>query len=430
MYLFITLLIFLLTMSVVQPTIGVLDRGILPIEENSVALQFFVDIENESYESDCKVYSHCIKCCVAKLTGEDCDGIEAYGLNYDIVQPRDRISLLFVYPTIRAYNRMGHCDFGIDYNCVRKRRQRKRQVVVIPFDTRLYKSHFATNRNLMEVYKRKNPKYCRSIDQDPLNDCMPVNCDWYYHGNRPFYDKKRNICTEAPFCVSIAPDDDADEDGMPVTVYVPSANVCRNLKEPIAYEDVYAFKNGATISVTTPAYFKLQRKKLNPKSKLFGRLWISQSDNYATSCTKLIIQTLACAICVFAVILASCYFMRSCVSIASSSDSNHKLKKYFTRLKTSLKKKCQMRRESARVKDELLKEVICRDLPEKCRDNIRLCERMNRTVKWKRRYRMADLGSQVSLDTSVGDSEDGRDVSDTGGSEDDANETSKLLTSK
>lgn len=43
---------------------------------------------------------------------------------------------------------------------------------------------------------------CQSVDEDPWDSCLPVNCHVKYSGYRGFYSKLMNKCVEIPVCPS------------------------------------------------------------------------------------------------------------------------------------------------------------------------------------------------------------------------------------
>lgn len=48
----------------------------------------------------------------------------------------------------------------------------------------------------------EDSRSCDTIDQDPLNNCKPVNCDTHYNGHKPHFHPRLKRCVEAPSCVS------------------------------------------------------------------------------------------------------------------------------------------------------------------------------------------------------------------------------------
>lgn len=87
-----------------------------------------------------------------------------------------------------------------------------RDAIRINFDTRLKEKE-----KLPE-----NVKICTKLDEDPLNDCYPVDCEAFYNGKKSFYSQKVKRCEEIPPCIT----DMALE--IPNVIYDPNNNVCVN----------------------------------------------------------------------------------------------------------------------------------------------------------------------------------------------------------
>lgn len=65
-----------------------------------------------------------------------------------------------------------------------------RDTLNIHFDTRIQ------NKDKNEEDLRR----CKHRDQDPLNDCKPVNCETYYNGKKSYFDKHSKRCTKVALC--------------------------------------------------------------------------------------------------------------------------------------------------------------------------------------------------------------------------------------
>lgn len=75
-----------------------------------------------------------------------------------------------------------------------------RNEVKVKFDTRL-----SNKQQIVNIPRNVGP--CQNIDEDPMNDCNPVDCEVHYNGVKNFYSTKQRRCIEAPICVSSETDD-------------------------------------------------------------------------------------------------------------------------------------------------------------------------------------------------------------------------------
>ncbi|KAG7303127.1 hypothetical protein JYU34_013157 [Plutella xylostella] len=229
----------LLLIYEVDTNIRVLDSGVFNFDKDAVALQFYVDLENENRTHECDVSSWCKRCCLAapgeaggeasEAEGEACDAVDAAATSYDVIAPRARRSLAFAYPTAQPYDQRGFCDFMVDFTCDRYKRSRKRFALKVPFDTKLTRAD----------HPELSVAACESADQDALRECAPADCDLKYNGLKPFYDEESRRCRRAPECVGEGAGD------LPGAVYVPRSNACRRAERPLSFDDVYAMSRPA-----------------------------------------------------------------------------------------------------------------------------------------------------------------------------------------
>lgn len=393
--------------------INVLDKGVVPLEKNSVGIKFFINIANEDRIQNCKVHWWAKRCCLNDTEKTDCSVMKLFSRSTYNVKPKCRETIISVYPTIIQHDLVGYCDFLLISKCGRSIRN-DRRFVYIPFDTRTsiwLKSHLF--KSYINDEKRAE---CDSLDEDSLNECKPVFCDHKYAGARSFYAPRKKKCIPAPTCISVASKE------MPDLVYVPISNICRDLEYPLSVKDVYDINTGSYVTTEPPdVAFELRSNcsTLSENLKLLmdvmlGKVCINDSldkVDYSRCVTIAVLRmlgwiaftTLLLLCCVLIMWFfstdgrqseAGSYTVGSHWQSLMDCWSKKKMKSplsYFSLSQSSLT-------TNAKVKNDLLKEVMVRDIPMELRESVvNICGRMDTEVKWKQRYRRGDLGSQISL---------------------------------
>ncbi|XP_069358926.1 uncharacterized protein [Maniola hyperantus] len=400
----------LIKISILQvfAIISVVDKGISPLEKNSVGIKFFVDIVNENRTGTCKVYSRVKKCCLTDLNREDCGIMQAIGETIDVIKPRDRKTLEYIFPTLYPHDLVGYCEVLLNYRCLKNR---DRLHVNIPFDTKIINAR--RSYPLLKYYlSNTNSVACETLDQNSLSDCFPIDCDVKYAGQRSFYDEDINRCTKIPLCIG-----DIDKK-LPNVVYVPSINVCKNLENPLTAQDIYAITTG--LGTVVQSTKKEDNLKVELKSNcstisqnlhllkdlMYGKLCpCDKSDiNFEDGCKSAILSIVFCVISICALLLTFIVCVNTTVWVYiqwSKGNINDFIVRMRSKFKRTEKKGHLHARKSCvnnEVRNTLLREVMVRDIPLELRGSVvSLCARMEKEVRKKRRYRNEDIGSQISL---------------------------------
>lgn len=403
------LLIFYLIYDVIA-TINVLNKGVVPLEKNSVGMQFFIDIVNEDRIQNCKVHCWAKRCCLNDTEKTDCSVMKIFSGNTYNVTPKDRETIINVYPTLIQHDLVGYCEFSLNSKCGRSIRY-VRRFVYIPFDTRIsiwMKSHL-----LKHYMNDQKSAECDSLDEDSLNECKPVTCDHKYAGMRPFYNTRQKKCIPAKTCEGVTGKE------MPDLVYVPMSNICRDLENPLSVKDVYDINTGSYVTTEpTDVVFELcsNCSTLSENLKLltdlmFGKLCVNDDWNKVnySRCVKIAVLRMLGWLAVSTLLLLSCVLVmwfyttsrhHSEVSSYTVGASWPSLKDRWVTKKQTLGygNLSQTSLTNAKIRNELLKEVMIRDIPMELRESVvNICDRMDTEMKWKQRYRRKDLGSQISL---------------------------------
>lgn len=422
----------------VSAAISVLDKGIIPLQENSVGIQFFIDVVNEDRIQNCRVLCWAKRCCLNDTEKTDCSIMKIFSGFFFDVKPKARETIINVYPTIIQHDLVGYCDFVLDSKCGRSIRNIRRYVYV-PFDTR---TSIRMNYYLLKSYVGdRRSTYCDSLDEDSLSECKPVVCDHKYSGARPFYETRQKKCIPATMCVGV------DGKEMPDLVYVPKSNICRDLENPLSVKDVYDINTGTYVTTTVPDDVYDLRSNCSTLSEnlklltdlITGNAVVNKDLNKVdySQCVKIAILKMFGWIALSTVLLFSCVLM---IWVYASDRSHSEAGSHVVGSHWQSLKSCWVSRKmknasyfsssestsrtNEKVKNQLLRQVMVRDVPIELRETmVNICDRMDSEVKSKKRYRRQDLGSQISLRKQQ-HSETG---TSTDSEEDESTEKDKLL---
>lgn len=391
--------------------ISVVTQGISPLEKDSIGIKFFVDIVNENRIGTCKVYSRVEKCCLTDLDEEDCRVIEVVGASIDMVKSRDRKTLLYVYPTLYPYDLVGYCNFILNYHCYK---DKNRLHVTIPFDTKVVNGR-SSNPLLKSYLSSANSVVCETLDQDSLDNCYPIDCDAKYFGKRSFYDENIKRCSKTPVCMG-----DVDKE-LPGVVYVPRINVCKDLEYPFTAQDIYTITTGlGIVNMSTEKEDDLKVEFKSNCSTISQNLYLLKdmlngklcpcdncdSNVFEDGCKSAILAIVFCVLSMCAVLLSFVFCVNTTVWVhrqwynGNISNFMVKVKSRFTRAENKVHSRASERRSrvNSQIRNKLLREVITKDVPLELRDSVvSICDRMEKEIREKKRYRREDIGSQISL---------------------------------
>lgn len=401
--------------------IGIIDKGLLPLENNSVAIQFFMDIENKNPAKACNINCRVIKCCLTDVDAEDCDTMRVFSEGKLIVKPKHRETFIHVYPSLHQHDQVGYCNFALAYQCGDRNRIHKLDTS-IAFNTKVVRTGLKgrkkkkrrklTNALMHNYVGDTDITACDTLDLNSLDNCAPVDCNIKYLDGRPFYDPKLKWCLKAPVCKS-----DANKE-LPDTVYVPNLNICKDVDHPINVGDIFVLSSGQGV-VTDNIVDEEQTTK--PTKIQRNALTISQNLCFLGDLVRLNLfgrpEDKDCKFCISAMlsilfyILAMCGAIFGCVCIINIAACFHKkwwegefnnvcanFKSSFTKKPKVAKSYCKRRN----CPNPLLREVTVKNIPIELRGTmVDVCHRMEHDVRQKRRYRRMDMGSQVSLSKEV-----------------------------
>ncbi|KAJ0182886.1 hypothetical protein K1T71_000862 [Dendrolimus kikuchii] len=162
-------------------------KGLEKVDSFSVGLMFFVDLNNTS-SNDINLEIKNGQCCLKNGDNIDCETLELIGCT-DTIPGGTSKTINLVAPILGPVQRKGYCIAHIDTWGVDKRKMRN--PIKLNFDIKL-----------KEFDSKKPVNICSTIDQDPLNDCKPVDCDLHYNGYKPLFDNKTKRCVRAVDCLT------------------------------------------------------------------------------------------------------------------------------------------------------------------------------------------------------------------------------------
>ncbi|KAL0809221.1 hypothetical protein ABMA28_011441 [Loxostege sticticalis] len=198
--------------SIGNKELTIQNKGVETVSGCSVGLVFYADVNNTSDE-DFEVEASPDQCCLDIGSEEDCDVVEMIGDCMETVPKGTIKTLRLVAPLMDPFERKGYCIVYLDSKPKNRQRGSMRDTLKIPFDTRL-------KNTKQSIAVPDSVTICTRIDEDPLNDCKPVDCESYYNGKRSYFDNKAKRCVDVPSCVS------ETEDEVPNVVLDLKKNIC------------------------------------------------------------------------------------------------------------------------------------------------------------------------------------------------------------
>lgn len=190
-------------------------------DSNDIGIQFTVSIYNNSTRNSYEIELNPVECCIELSPKHiDCRTIEAFGGYVGILAPQSNKAFRIIAPTLNPIEKKGSCYIYLDTR-LKGDDIKMRNSIKINFHTK--------NKN-----NRRNSAItnCSTIDQNPLNECKPVNCELFYNGQRSFYDKKIKRCIKIPNCIP-----SNNNSNILDVIYDPRINKCVNKGELI--EDLF-----------------------------------------------------------------------------------------------------------------------------------------------------------------------------------------------
>lgn len=171
--------------------------------------------------------------------------------------------LTLVAPLFNPFNYRGYCTAFLDSKPVDRKRKTMRDNVKIFFDT------------MIKDDRTLGVSLCKDVDEDPFNNCEPINCAIHYNGIKPFFNNKVKRCVGVPKCIS------KDNQYLPNVVYDPRTNKC--LRDNTVKLDDYDYVKSLTHQHNRVTKDIVIVKKTRPHLVKNDTDLLSDDENYINS---------------------------------------------------------------------------------------------------------------------------------------------------
>ncbi|XP_068631857.1 uncharacterized protein [Battus philenor] len=390
--------------SVILGTITILDKGVKPLVKGSIGIQFYVNVENKNRGSVCKI-SPRGKICLVDDNRKDCS-FETSSAYSNFVKSKQNKTLIFVFPTLFQHDLIGYLDLTLEYQC---RNKRNITDLRIPFNTKVSSNRMQSNYLLRHYIENEKYKECMELDQNSLNDCNSVDCDIKYLGKRSYFNEQLQKCTPVTTCIG------DPEKELPEAALVLSSNTCRDLDSPLTVQDIYAIRTGLGTAVLSTTAAPTNEIKLDISSNCST---ISQNIKFLRDLTTgkfypsndgTLDVSAYCRSAFFSIVISVMIFCFSILLFAfllntincictKDKDRSRCWKKLKSTLNVFESESVHEYGENKEVRNSLIREIMIRDLPMELRNSaVDICQTMKEEINRKNRYRMMDVGSQISL---------------------------------
>ncbi|KAG8193916.1 hypothetical protein JTE90_011471 [Oedothorax gibbosus] len=200
--------------------ISIKDEGLYELKIDDVAMIFYITVTNTGKDF-VRLHINSSRCC-QKVDKDDmdCESMRIHGGDMGNLYPRDFRNLTLIYVNLVLHERKGDCDMAIsdDKGNVIKRN--------VKFDTTLVKDGETLIPRLMQqYYSHQDVTKCSSIDEDPLNECRPYECEVRYDGHRNYFNRTSKRCLPVPKCAAHKGKSSA------LMVYNVETNTCHQLSD-------------------------------------------------------------------------------------------------------------------------------------------------------------------------------------------------------
>ncbi|KAF2900974.1 hypothetical protein ILUMI_05220 [Ignelater luminosus] len=214
--------------------ITIKDAGVATLSRGDVGMIFYITLQNIA---NFKYYINVrmIKCCETFGDSDmDCQLMHLMGGDMGLLYPNITKNISLLYPNMYLHNRKGQCLISVKYASDRNASSALQQQIA--FNTFICETR--VNPVLRGYYNKYEYTRCKSVDEDPLDKCEPINCHMKYLGSRNYFNRKWRRCQKVPICIA-----DPDKD-LPDVSYLPISNMCRDLEDLISVQDLKHLDKG------------------------------------------------------------------------------------------------------------------------------------------------------------------------------------------
>ncbi|XP_076315597.1 uncharacterized protein LOC143228183 isoform X1 [Tachypleus tridentatus] len=208
------------------------DKGVEAIRQDDCGLAIYLTVLNIGrIPYDLFVTQE--KCCEKINKREDCESIHLIGGHMGNIFPGTTKTMTLLYPTTYLHDRKGNCRIRIFSS------DGGQLTEDIEFNTYIPRGSLSQLPRFFKNYLKFVEIYdCKSDDEDPLDECHPVDCVNKYSGYRNFFDENSRLCEKVPECIS------KSEGNHPDIAYVPISNTCRRLANELTEKDTKQMETG------------------------------------------------------------------------------------------------------------------------------------------------------------------------------------------
>ncbi|GBM18698.1 hypothetical protein AVEN_8996-1 [Araneus ventricosus] len=213
------------------------DDGVKELKKEDVAMIFYITVTNTGIQEPLHLLVSSKRCCRKVASDdEDCDSMKLRGGDMGKLFPTDIRNLTLIYSNLYLQDREGTCDIEI------KTEQGAVQDHQIKFDTNLIRDGKTRIPRLMEnYYKLEEVTSCTNVDQNPLNNCQPYECEIRYDGTRNYFDPEDKKCKILPKCLDQNAGTKEETSGL---AYILETNTCTKLVDTMGEQDFQTFNEG------------------------------------------------------------------------------------------------------------------------------------------------------------------------------------------
>ncbi|CAG9861980.1 unnamed protein product [Phyllotreta striolata] len=212
--------VILLTLAVIYSTndIDITDSGILPIEEDDMAIIFYLTVKNQC-DKNLEITIAMNECCdLSKPEENNNCNMYLIGGYMGVLKAQETRNVTLINPNMYTYFRKGTCSISVIY-----RSSKFERIVTKIVD-------FQTNST------EEGRDICPTCDTDPTDNCNQVDCVIKYFGEKSYFNPSTKECESVPVCV----DNPAYHE---LIAYSWLTNNCMNLNNTITKYDLEYLEN-------------------------------------------------------------------------------------------------------------------------------------------------------------------------------------------
>ncbi|CAH1112634.1 unnamed protein product [Psylliodes chrysocephalus] len=213
------LLVISIAFCVTKCDLEIIDAGILPIQEDDMAIIFYLTLKNQC-DKNLEISVTMNECCdQSKLDENNCN-MYLIGGYMGILKMMETRNVTLINPNLYTFFRKGTCSISVLY-----RSSKFERVLTKIID-------FQTNSS------EEGRDICPTCDTDPADNCNQVDCVIKYFGERSYFNPTTKECENVPICLN-----DPTRDPNELIGYSWLTNNCLNLNNSVTKYDLEYLEN-------------------------------------------------------------------------------------------------------------------------------------------------------------------------------------------